>query len=489
MTGFPPSPYYTGLNAPVCEEYDLSDLAIEGAIPKEIEGTFFRATPDPAYPPFLPDNAAALSGDGMISALRLTGGKASMSMRFVETARLRAERAAGEALFGIYRNPFTDKAHATGIDRTVANTTPVWHAGKLLMTKEDGRPYRIDPHTLETLGSYDFGGKLKSETMTAHVRVDPVSGELFFYGYEADGLASTKIAYCIADRDGNLTSELSFDAPYCSMMHDFTITENYALFPVYPTTCDLERLKAGGDHWHHQPELESWLGVMPRYGDVSEIRWFKGPKGVHCFHMMNAWEDGEGNIHFDQCLTRTNAFSFIREVSGIHIAPWDVQGGLTRWTVRYDGGADEVVETPIGPPGDFPIIPATSQGRPYDHGWMLTMNPEMQGPPVMGGPVLAMFNMLLRLDMKGGPPQALGLPPGMCFNEPVHVPSAQASHEGWLLVFVDHQLGPDEFTHAAWIIEAGNVGAGPVAKIAIPKRQRPQIHGWWVSAAQLATAV
>ena len=27
--------------------------------------------------------------------------------------------------------------------------------------------------TLDTLGSYDFGGALKSETMTAHVRIDP----------------------------------------------------------------------------------------------------------------------------------------------------------------------------------------------------------------------------------------------------------------------------------------------------------------------------
>jgi len=43
-------------------------------------------------------------------------------------------------LFGKYRNPFTDRPEAGGVDRTVANTTPVWHAGRLLMTKEDGRP-------------------------------------------------------------------------------------------------------------------------------------------------------------------------------------------------------------------------------------------------------------------------------------------------------------------------------------------------------------
>jgi carotenoid cleavage dioxygenase-like enzyme len=489
MSGFPQTPNYIGLNTPQGEEYSLSDLEVEGSIPADVEGCFFRAVPNPAYPPFTDDSAAVLSADGMISAVRFSGGRASTQMRYVDTARHRAEKAAGEALFGKYRNPFTDKPGAQGVDRTVANTTPVWHAGKLLMCKEDGRPYRVDPVTLETLGSYDFGGALKSETMTAHVRIDAETGELFFYGYEADGLASTKIAYCIVDKAGTLTREKWFDAPYCSMMHDFTITENYALFPVYPTTSDLERLKAGGDHWHHQPELESWLGVMPRYGDVSEIRWFKGPKGVHCFHMMNAWEDGDGNIHFDQCLTRTNAFPFIREASGIHIAPWDVQGGLTRWTVRYEGGSDEVVETPIGPPGDFPIIPAASQGRPYDHAWMLTMNPEMQGPPVMGGPVLAMFNMLMRLDMKGGPPQAFGLPPAMCFNEPVHVPASEDGHEGWLVTIVDHQTGPDAFEHECWILNGGNIGAGPVAKVKIPKRLRPQIHGWWVSAAQLAAAV
>jgi hypothetical protein len=35
-----------------------------------------------------------------------------------------------------------------------------------------------------------------------------------------------------------------------------------------------------------------------------------------------------------------------------------------------------VEETVIGPPGDFPIIPAKSQGRPYKTAWMLTMNPD-----------------------------------------------------------------------------------------------------------------
>jgi carotenoid cleavage dioxygenase-like enzyme len=485
MSHWPEHPHYLGLNAPVGEEYDLPDLRVDGTIPDEVEGVFFRATPDPAFPPFMTDNAAALSGDGMISALRLSRGKASMQMRYVQTERHQAEVTAGRTIFGVYRNPFTDLPEAAGVDRTVANTTPVWHAGKLLMTKEDGLPYRIDPHTLETIGRHDFGGKLKSETCTAHVRIDPETGEMFFYGYEADGPASTKVAYMIADKDGNLTREQWFDAPYCAMMHDFAITENYALFPVYPTTCDLDRLKAGGDHWIHEMERDSWLGVMPRYGDVSELRWFKGPKGASCYHMMNAHEDAAGVIHFDQCLTNVNAFPFIQAASGLSIPPWEMQAALTRWSVDPKGAASEIRETVVGPPGDFPVIPAKDQGRPYSHGWVLSMNPVMQGPPVFGGPVGAMFNMLTRVDMSGGPLKSLALPPAHCFNEPVHVPSRMEGHEGWLVMIVDRQTGPDAFEHEAWIVNAGDVAAGAVAKVMIPKRQRPQVHGWWVNTSTL----
>lgn len=492
MGAFPQTIYFTGANAPVGEEYELTGLPVEGDLPAEVRGSFFRAVPDPAFPPKF-DNDHTLSGDGMISRVRFNGdGTADFAVRFVETARYRAEKAAGKALFGKYRNPFTDDAEVQGVDRTVANTTPVWHAGRLLMAKEDGRPYRVDPVTLDTIGSYDFGGALKSETMTAHVRIDAQTGELFFYGYEADGCASSKVAYCIVGPDGALKREQWFDAPYCAMMHDFTISENYALFPIYPTTADLDRLKAGGEHWHHEPELDSWLGVMPRYGDVREIRWFKGPKGCHSYHMMNAWEDEAGLLHFDACLNNTNAFAFIREPSGIHMAPQDVKGALTRWTVDPKAEGGEVTETVIGPPGDFPVIPARLQGRRYQTGFLLSMNPALQGPPLFAGPVGVSFNMLLRLDGMDTPTpqvtQALPLPLMAGYNEPVHVPANDPAHEGWLVCIVDQQMG-DAFMHEAWVLDAGKIAAGPVAKVKIPKRLRPQVHGWWVPQAQIDAGV
>ena len=326
MDRFPSTIQFTGLNTPVRAEASIRDLVVEGEIPAEIQGAFFRAVPDPAHPPRFEDDIA-LNADGMVARFLFEDGHVNYDIRYVETARYLAEKKARKALFGRYRNPFTDDPSVEGVDRTVSNTTPIWHAGRLFMTKEDGRAYEINPHTLETIGSWDYHGALKSETMTAHARIDPDTGEMFFFGYEAGGLCSKEISYCIADKDGNLVSEQWFEAPYVSAMHDFVITEKYAVFPLFPTTADLDRIKAGGPHWAHQQDLESWVAVMPRYGKVEDIRWFKGRKGVSCFHLINAFDDGD-LIHMDLCLSDTNAFPFMREAGGIQCDQSEIGGGL-----------------------------------------------------------------------------------------------------------------------------------------------------------------
>ena len=87
----------------------------------------------------------------------------------------------------------------------MANTAPVAHGGKLFALKEDGLPHQIDPNTLATIGPYDFNGKWKSQTFTAHPKLDPVSGEMIAFGYEATGLASDDLWIYTHDRKGNIT--------------------------------------------------------------------------------------------------------------------------------------------------------------------------------------------------------------------------------------------------------------------------------------------
>jgi carotenoid cleavage dioxygenase len=387
------------------------------------------------------------------------------------------------ACSGIYRNPFTDDPSVAGVDRTVANTTPYYHAGRLFMSKEDGLPYRIDPATLETVGRWDYRGRLRSQTLTAHPKIDLQTGELFLFGYEAAGLATPTIAYCIVSPDGELVSEQWFDAPYCAMMHDFAITEQHAIFLVYPTKADLERLRAGGPHWIHEQDGESFIGVMPRYGKVEEMRWFRGPRGVHSYHVMNAFAEGT-KIHIDQAMATTNLIPFIAEQSGIDMP---VAGGLTRWTIDLADPDATIDERTVGPFGEMPIIAQADMGRPYSRGWYLSVDPEKL-TLLANGPAGVVFNTLIRVNWRDGTRTAFSDGPGIGFNEPVHVPDTDPAHGGWLLMMVDRVIAEGHFAQELWVIEADRVEVGPVARIFMPFVTCEQVHGSWVPRALLDAA-
>ena len=485
MTAFPQTIHFIGTNTPRRVEMSVRNLEVEGTIPADVEGAFFRAVPDNAHAPMFPDDIA-LNHDGMVARFNFEKGAVDFDIRYVETERYVAEKAARRALFGRYRNPFTDDPSVAGKDRTVANTTPVWHAGRLFMTKEDGRGYEVNPHTLETVGKWDYNGKLRSQTFTAHPRIDDETGELFFFGYEAGGLCDPNVAYCIADRDGNLVKEQWFEQPYLSTIHDFVITQKWAIFPIFPTLADLDRLKAGGDHWAHHQDKPSYLGIMPRYGDVSDMIWIEGPVGVSCFHEVNAFDDGD-LVHIDLCLSNTNAFAFMREAGGVHIDQREIQGALTRWTVDMSKAEKQIVERPLGPPGDLCRLADADQGRPYNRAWYLSMNPEAKGPPMLGGPVGANFNCLLRIEPGNGRITMMETPPGAAISEPAHVPSAQPGHGGWLVMVIDipNSPNPSDYASELWVVEADAVENGPVARVKTGLPLRSQVHGTWVSRAKL----
>jgi carotenoid cleavage dioxygenase len=491
--GMPQTIHFIGSNTPRRMEISIRDLEVEGEIPADVNGAFFRAVPDNAHEPMFDDDIA-LNHDGMVARFNIDGDAVDFDIRYVATDRYVAEKEARRALFGKYRNPYTDDPSVEGMDRTVANTTPVWHAGRLFMTKEDGLGYEINPHTLETIGKWTYGGALKSATFTAHPRIDPVTGELFFFGYEAGGLCDPHVAYCIADKDGKLIKEQWFEQPYLSTIHDFVITEKYAIWPIFPTLADHDRLKAGGAHWAHRQDLPSYVGIMPRYGDVSEIKWIEGPIGVSVFHEVNGFDDGE-LVHLDMCLTNTNAFQFMREAGGIDIPQQEIQGGLVRWTIDMSQDAPQIQERPLGPPGDLPRLADADQGRPYNHAWYLSMNPQ-GGPPMLGGPVGINFNALFRIEVGNGKLDVMGVPPGAAISEPAHIPSSETGHDGWLVLVVDipnhpdpSQQRPGDYSSELWVVNAGEVEKGPVAKVKTGIALRSQVHGTWVSRAKLDNSV
>lgn len=475
---FPQTMDFAGFNAPSRVEADVYDLVVEGELPDEIDGNWYRSIPDPQYPP-KEGWDTFISGDGMVSLFRFEGGHVDFRQRYVMTERLKRDRAARRGLHGLYRNPYTDEPGFFGQSRTTSNTTPIFHAGRILAAKEDERPHQLDPHTLETLGPYDFGGALKSQTMTAHARIDPDTGELFFFGYEAGGLASRQVAFCIADRTGKLVHEEWFEAPFVSLIHDFVVTKSHVIFPLQPVSADLDRLKAGGAHWVWDPAQGTHVGIMPRGGSVKEMRWFKGPPSSF-FHFLNACSEGDV-VRMDVCASDVIVFPFIQEASGLKVNPQEMGGRLARWTFDLSRNDDGWEETILGPGGDMPRTADKDAMRDYEVAYYQTYDPR-NGPPNISGPVGAGFNTVIRLNVKTGEMRTLSLGPHVTVQEHIHIASRTPGHEGYLAFVCDLH---DENLSEIAVVEAEHPEKGPISRIKLPLRLRCQVHGTWVPRADL----
>src|SRR5207248_4490232 len=127
-------------------------------------------------------------GDGMVHALEVHGGRARYRNRFVATDKKREEDAAGARLYGGFGTPPAGSPIARmrrAIPKSAANTNVVFHGGKLLALWEAGRPWRLDPLTLATIGEDDMGGALGPRSaLSAHPKLDRETGEMWNFGVE-----------------------------------------------------------------------------------------------------------------------------------------------------------------------------------------------------------------------------------------------------------------------------------------------------------------
>lgn len=171
-----------------------------------------------------------------------------------------------------------------GVIRTVSNTNVYFWRGALLASKEDGPPFALDPATLETVGRYDFGGQVKTPCFTAHPKIDPDTGEMVAFAYEAGGdghdASCDIVVWTFDPATGKKTEEAWYKAPFCGMIHDAALTKNYLVLPMNPLVADYERIKKGGNHWAWDPKRDQYYGIVPRRGGKPEdIVWLRADNG------------------------------------------------------------------------------------------------------------------------------------------------------------------------------------------------------------------
>lgn len=479
---FPKTPEFTGaLYKPARFEGDVFDLEVEGTIPEAISGTFYQVAPDPQYPPQNGDDIF-FNGDGAVTAFTFHKGHVDFRRRYVLTDRLLAQREERAGLYGLYRNPHTNDPKVRDRGQSTANTNVVQHNGVLLALKEDSLPYAMDPVTLETIGEYDFGGQLTAPTFTAHPKIDPVSGALMCFGYEAKGEATPDIVYYEIDKTGKKVREIWVRAPYAAMIHDFAVTENFIIFPLMPLTADAARMKLGGRHFEWQPGLEQLFGVLRRDGDARDLRWFTAPNGFQG-HTLNAFDDGR-RIYIDMPVTDGNIFYFFPQADGAVPPPESLASSLKRWTFDMGSTGNALTVQNLNHfPCEFPRSDDRYMGRPYRHGWLIGL--DMSRPynfEKLGPPPFQFFNQLVHIDVSTGKTATWWAGDAECFQEPVFVPKSADAPEGhgWVIGLVNHLL---DNTTDLLVLDAQAMEAGPVATIHLPVRLRMSLHGNWVGRA------
>lgn len=475
MAHFPQNPGFTEVLRPIRMQCDIADLEVEGEVPPELSGMFYRVHPDPQFAPVYEDDQF-FNGDGMVSQFHFKNGRVDFRQRYAKTDKWKLENSAGKSLFGAYRNPMTDDPSVKGQIRGTANTNVLVHAKKLYAMKEDSPCLLMDPVSLETEGYTDFGGKLDIPTFTAHPKIDPKSGNFCGFGYSTGGLLSTGMSYFEIDPSGEVVQRFDFEAPYYAMVHDFGLTEEYAMFHIMPMTCTMEQLQELKPAWLFDPSLPFYIGVVRRDGDGSDLRWFKADRAYCACHVMNAFNEGTV-CHIDIPVSESTSLPFFPEVDGSydHEA---AKSYLTRLSVDMASDSDAIKMTRLSEwVGEFPRIDDRQASMPYRHGWMLCYDFEKPYNG-SGGAFNDMLNSLVHFDLETGNSRSWYCGPDGAFQEPCFVPAREGSAEGegYLVCLIDDHIR--NYSDLA-IFEALAVDKGPVARIKLPFRLRQGLHGNW----------
>ena len=428
--------------APVKEEITEHNLEIKGEVPRDLNGLFVRNGMNPVsgY------SDHWFFGNGMLHGIYLENGKASYKNRYVKTP--------------YYENDLNVISSFGDLSASPANTHIVNHAGKLLALEETSLPWELNKD-LETIGVEDYKGKLNT-AMTAHPRICPETGEMLFFAYSMMG--EPYLYYHRVSKQGELVQTEPIEIPRPVMMHDWNITRNYVVFMDLPIVSDMDLAVSTGSPFGFKPECGARLGVMPREGNNSDVRWFDiDPCFV--FHSFNSFEEGNKIILY---VSRQQEAM----VGGFK----DIYGGektvarLWRWIIDLENGRVSEEQLDDGA-CDFPRVNDNRIGLHSEYGYCMQIKTDVES--------LTFGENLFKYHLESGKRTDHHLGSNVAGGEPVFAPKPGSTKEdqGWILSLVhDRNTRKSKLV----IVDAEAFDQEPVAEVMIPQRVPYGAHGSWI---------
>lgn len=444
-----PHPYLSGIHAPMRAELTLTELAVDGAIPAELDGCYLRIGPNPRVPPN-PATHHWFVGDGMVHGIRIAGGQAQWYRnRWVRSAAVSA--ALGE----------TPVPAPPGRERGTVNTNVIAHAGRILALVEAGNAPVLLDDTLETQAFDTFDGTLGG-AFSAHPHRDPDTAELHAVCYRGD--VQDTVWHTVVDAAGRVVREEPIAVADGPGIHDCAITARFVVVFDLPVTFSMKMLLGGRPFpycWN--PAHTARIGLLPRSGRQTDMRWY-GVDPCYVFHACNAYETPAGAVVIDVV---THERMFDRNFDG----PDGSSPTFERWTLEADG--TQVQRQLIDAEAqEFPRFDERRTGKPYRYAYCMAA--------ATAGPGLINDTRLFRHDLETGTRTVHDFGAGRHPGEFVFVPRAAdaAEADGWLIGLV---VDRNDETTALTILDAADFAATPLASVRLPHRVPPGFHGNWIA--------
>lgn len=457
------------LHLRTAEEVDAPLVLIAGRVPAGLDGVWWRNGPGRferggvAY-------GHPFDGDGLMVRLDLGPAGSRVRTRFVRTPEFLAEQRADKILYRGFGTPRPGGIAANLMRlrfKNAANTSVMWHAGKLHALWEGGAPTRLDPTTLATLGSDDLGGVLRgggltADTFSAHPCRDDKTGTLYNFGLRW-GLRQRLVIYAL-DARGGARIERSIALGRLTFVHDFMLTPNWFVFLLPAMRFDIMRMALGlatpVGSLRGKPGAPMTALLVPRDGgDPIAIDTVPG----FVFHQAGAFEDAAGHVVCD--VMRLDAIPELGHLDTL-FEPSSAAGCALPARLVLDPRARKMIEVrqTADTPTELPIT-ARADGLPYRSFWATATSPGRRQP---------YHSAIVRIEPARGEVARRDMFPALpsepCF---VRSPDARDAEDGWLLTLVHQPGAPAEL----WILDAETLRTE--ARLLLPIALPPGLHGCW----------
>jgi carotenoid cleavage dioxygenase len=222
--------------------------------------------------------------------------------------------------------------------------------------------------------------------------------------------------------------------------------------------------------WEWNGDLPTMVGVLPRNGDASDVRWFQGP-ARNTLHFLNATDQG-------------NSITMELPVSDGERTPSQIK----RWTFnlnsRDDRFGEEVVSTSNG-------VLARMDDRYlsllYRYCFVGNNDPSLPYDTATGGDRAGrVTNQYRRVDIQTKEETAFFVGPTQSLQECGFVPrkGGTAESDGYIMGIASNYA---EMASELHIVDAQRMAEGAVAVVKLPFRLRGGTHVNWFSADELAS--